>query len=1405
MKFGNLKIYKNNWENIFCFLVLFIVFLLSPNSFAADSLSYSGRLVKADGSPVVGPVNLTIDLAYTNTPGTILCSQNFSSVPLSNGVFHLKLDLVCPGPPAKTLTEILTAVPATFAAALRVSDVTNSKIYSFQEIHSMPFANISETAKQLAQLGAVNGEVLKWNDTTKKWEPSASGGGGTVTTVTVSAPLAVTSGATTPAVSISKATTTTDGYLSATDWNTFNNKVGVVTGGTTAQYYRGDNSWQTLNSDVVPVGVTNLYFTNALALGVPLGATLDVVNLAGAISSADTILTAFGRAQKQINLINANSSAYVTKTGTSTLAAGTIDAQAGFVLVGAPGSINDATPRGYVDTQDNLKVNKAGDTITGVLTLNNDLLIKGGSNYVTLKGHATSAAYNFVLPSSAGLSGEVLKTDGAGNLSWVNPATVAAGSATVDSTAIVNGTIVDADIANTTISYNKLNLTDGDIPLAKLNGVSDATKYLRADKSWQTLNGAAVANTPAGSIAATSTQAALNELDSEKEAAVTAGLATDYYKGNKTWSDLGADVRASQLTGLGAGTNTALVATDSILTAFQNTQAQINSKQNAITKLTDQDLKSVRLYGANATNYVELTAGVLTANRSLIFPDANGTSGQVLTTNGAGVLSWSSAATTASAVGGDLTGTIANAQLGAGVVGNTELANDAVVSANILDGTIVNTDLANTTIAYAKLNLADGDIPLAKINGASDATKYLRGDKSWSTFATDAIASALAGFTPFATKTDIAAGDSIFTAFQKTQKQLDDIDGDYVSKSGDNTVTGTFNISGIIAFLNIPTPTGTTLNEAANVDYVKSYVGAMGQWTKGTGGNAADIYFSTGKVGIGTSTPGRQFTVSGASYPLISVQSSGSNGGVLELTSNGDNVTGKNIALFNQAGDFRLRPYNTVDPAGITVLQTSGNVGIGLINPSTRLEVLTSTTTDGAFNKAIAVGTSVNGGQGGWIGSRTASANQRQGLMLSSAQTLTLHGDNAGDGSSVLDIIGGATPDTVGDTNLLMRVNSNGNVGIGTATPASLLHVNGSIRAQELCDLTGGNCKSIASGWGNVSAATMIANWPDAIVCDNGTDKSIMYHDTRDNAANLEYYGKASGTHWIRFNATTGAFYDATALAGGSICSGKSISTLVAEGRTFGLLGGGVDWTTNGTDVYRSGGKVGIGTSAPLAKLDLRDAINRSIQITPSVDNTASGVSKIEFRHNDNGNVNALYASIQAPLINGGLGFNAGELAFYTAPQTAGNPAALERLRITNAGNVGIGTATPTAKLEVAGNIQLSGGGTIVQEAWITPSYLNGWLDYATSGDTNWGPTAYYKGTDGRVYLRGLARAGTCGTAIFNLPAGYRPAKYRTFSSVSMDLFVRVNIAPNGDVIAVAGCNNSWVSLDGISFRVVGD
>jgi len=55
---------------------------------------------------------------------------------------------------------------------------------------------------------------------------SATGSGGTVTDVTATAPV-VSSGGTTPNISMAAANTSTNGYLTSTDWNTFNNKQGV--------------------------------------------------------------------------------------------------------------------------------------------------------------------------------------------------------------------------------------------------------------------------------------------------------------------------------------------------------------------------------------------------------------------------------------------------------------------------------------------------------------------------------------------------------------------------------------------------------------------------------------------------------------------------------------------------------------------------------------------------------------------------------------------------------------------------------------------------------------------------------------------------------------------------------------------------------------------------------------------------------------------------------------------------------------------------------------------------------------------------------------------------------------------------------------------------------------------------
>lgn len=76
-----------------------------------------------------------------------------------------------------------------------------------------------------------------------------------VTAVSGTAPV-VSSGGNTPAISMAAATTSVNGYLTSADWNIFNSKQPLITAGTTAQYWRGDKTWQTL--DKTAVGLANV-------------------------------------------------------------------------------------------------------------------------------------------------------------------------------------------------------------------------------------------------------------------------------------------------------------------------------------------------------------------------------------------------------------------------------------------------------------------------------------------------------------------------------------------------------------------------------------------------------------------------------------------------------------------------------------------------------------------------------------------------------------------------------------------------------------------------------------------------------------------------------------------------------------------------------------------------------------------------------------------------------------------------------------------------------------------------------------------------------------------------------------------------------------------------------------------
>ncbi len=99
---------------------------------------------------------------------------------------------------------------------------------------------------------------------------------------------------------------------------------------------------------------------------------------------------------------------------------------------------------------------------------------------------------------------------------------------------------------------------------------------------------------------------------------------------------------------------------------------------------------------------------------------------------------------------------------------------------------------------------------------------------------------------------------------------------------------------------------------------------------------------------------------------------------------------------------------------------------------------------------------------------------------------------------------------------------------------------------------------------------------------------------------------------------------------------------------------------------------------------------------------------------------------------------------------------------------------------------------------WSTPALQSGWVFFGP----NYTSPQYTKSSDGVVTVKGFLKSGTAtnGTVIFNLPAGYRPAKRLLMNGVSNDSHVRIDVNTNGNITVEGGASSSWLSLDDIVF-----
>ena len=496
-------------------------------------------------------------------------------------------------------------------------------------------------------------------------------------------------------------------------------------------------------------------------------------------------------------------------------------------------------------------------------------------------------------------------------------------------------------------------------------------------------------------------------------------------------------------------------------------------------------------------------------------------------------------------------------------------------------------------------------------------------------------------------------------------------------------------------------------------------------------GLSSNITVTTGTLAAGTPTASATaiaelpFTSGGTSVEALTIGDSGNTGPYLPLTggilTGNTNLTGPTkkltLKLGAQLGFEDATPLGTINLyndgaatsrlniGGTMWVEEAGNVGIGTDSPNSKLTIGANGVT--TLNPTAIITDTTNGGS-----------------LVLRGQSPILAFDKTGTGvPKILMDTGGlqfktGTLDAEGDVDMVIL--PSGNVGIGTASPIGKLYVGPTWDTS-----SGGNLLYIKStSVDNSSYDPQVANTSDlgiTMVRDSATTTGpdtvglTLYNDdgTAGGFSPMLLFSKLE-TPISQFKATMAGIYARSPLGTGN-------SNGWIDGELIFATAGAASQGIKQRMVINKEGNVGIGLTDPDSRLDINagvlnvvtgPAVRISKGASPiglirydTVVIEANDVATIRIGESD-GTVSSIMSGDNNLRIN-----STDPIKFYTAGTTTGEAHAGQggtfAMIIDNSQNVGIGTTTPKAKLDINGHFCVDSKSHTITDTFTTCLTVN--------------------------------------------------------------------------------------------------